>query len=330
MSGVRQLGPRRGLVLGAGGVLGASWTIGALCALEEVEGFDIRGAELIVGTSAGSVLAALIGAGWSAQALHDHQLGLPLPGGVPPVDWDHDSSTGGALPPLPRAGIGSVPLLRTIVRDPRRYPPLAVASALLPEGRGSLEPVRRAVASLTPGDADAWSTHPGVRVVAMDYATGRRVAFGAPTAPRASLADAVAASCAIPGWYAPVVVQGRRYVDGGACSATNVDLALGHGLDEVYVLAPMAAFASDEPAGVPARVERRVRRLVTRRLLREAAKVEGGGAALTLLAPGPEDLHAIGANLMDPARRWAVLATSLRSSRAALRHPAPDDVGTAI
>ena len=66
------------------------------------------------------------------------------------------------------------------------------------------------------------------------------------------------------------------------------------------------------------------------RLLREAAKVSRGGAALTVLTPGPEDLAAMGANLMDPARRLEVLETSLRTSEAALRNPRPDDLGIAL
>jgi len=73
-----------------------------------------------------------------------------------------------------------------------------------------------------------------------------------------------------------------------------------------------------------------VRRQVTRRLLNEAQKVTLGGVAITILAPGPEDLAAIGANMMDPARRLEVLETSLRTSALALRDPRPDDLGRAL
>jgi len=80
----------------------------------------------------------------------------------------------------------------------------------------------------------------------------------------------------------------------------------------------MTSFEYDEPAGVGARLERHVRRLVTRRLTREAAKVRTTGTKVVLLGPGPADLNAIGANLMDPRRRKRVFDTSLRTSAAAL------------
>lgn len=178
--------------------------------------------------------------------------------------------------------------------------------------------------------ADGWLARDGVWVVAMDYDTGRRIAFGRDGAPAARLDEAVMASCAIPGWYAPVTIGAGRYVDGGTCSTTSVDLLAREALDEVYVLAPMASFVSDRPRQVAARLERRVRRRVTRRMLTEAHKVSRGGASVTLLAPGPEDLAEIGANLMDPARRLAVLETSLRTSSLALRDPRPDDLGVAL
>jgi NTE family protein len=177
---------------------------------------------------------------------------------------------------------------------------------------------------------DGWAPREGVWVVAMDYDSGRRVAFGREGAPPARLDEAVTASCAIPGWYAPVLIGGSRYVDGGTLSATSADLLAREPLDEVYVLAPMASFVSDHPRHVAARLERRLRRQVTRRLIQEAQGVSRGGAAVTLLAPGPEDLAEIGANLMDPARRLAVLETSLRTSRAALAEPQPDDLGMVL
>jgi NTE family protein len=111
----------------------------------------------------------------------------------------------------------------------------------------------------------------------------------------------------------------HRYVDGGVCSPTSVDLIARLGLDEVYVLSPMTSLSYDAPTSVAARIERRFRRIVTRRVVGELKKVAAGGTKVNFLGPTAEDLAAIGANMMDPTRRAAVLETSLRTSAAALR-----------
>jgi NTE family protein len=312
-------------VLGAGGVLGAAWTIGALSALEELEGFDAGSCEYVVGTSAGSVLAALLGAGVHVSDLLDDQLGRAVrTGPLAGYTYDHDRATGGALPSLPRPRMGSSRLLMRAVRHPRSVTPLAAASSLLPTGRGSLWTVRHLVDAMSP--VGQWSPHPGVWIVAMDYDSGRRVAFGKPGEPEAELAEAVLASCSIPAWYAPMTIGGRRYIDGGTCSPTSLDLLAGLGLDEVFVLAPMCSFEYDQPPSVGARVERSFRRTVTRRMVREAGKVRAGGTQVTLVGPGREDLEAIGANLMDPTRRAAVVETSLRTSAEALQRARDDEM----
>ncbi len=310
---------RWGLVLGGGGVLGGAWMVGALTALERVHGLDARDARIIVGTSAGSLMAALLGAGVSADELRAHQMGDAVHSGpLAGLSWDYDTATGGGLPPRPRPVPGNAALVAHNVRRLRRLPPTAVLAALMPEGRGSLDSVGRLVRELVPA---GWAPHRGVRAVAMDYESGARTAFGAPGAPVAGLADAVMASCAIPGWYAPVLIDGHRYVDGGACSATNVDLAAGLGLSRVFVLAPMVSFALDHPTHWRARAERHWRARVTRRCLREVAKVHRTGTEVTVLGPGPEDLEAIGANLMAVDRRQHVLEVSLATSVRALGDP---------
>src|ERR671919_862190 len=162
----RAVEPRRGLVLGAGGVLGAAWMVGALCALEEAVGLDVRSCEQIVGTSAGSVVAAMLGAGVTPSQLRDHQLGRVVDGPLAGFPWDYDRSTGGALPPRPRLAFGSTALVRSNVRRLRRLPPTAVVSALLPAGRGALGALGSPLEALAPGGA--WCLHPGVRVVAVD------------------------------------------------------------------------------------------------------------------------------------------------------------------
>ncbi len=319
--------PRRrwGLVLGGGGVLGGAWMVGALTALQEVHGLDPRRADLLVGTSAGSVTAALLGAGVSVGELAAHQLGEPSRSGpLARIGWDYETATGGSRPPRPRWGLGSAGLVTQGAGRLRQLPPTAVLSALMPEGRGSLEMVGRLVQAVQDeigAPAGGWSPHAGVRAVAMDFESGRRVVFGAPVSPPAALAEAVMASCAVPGWYSPVSIHGVRYIDGGASSSTNIDVAAGEGLDEIFVLAPTVSFSMDHPTAAAARMERAWRQRVTRRALREVAKVHGAGTDVTVLGPGPQDLEAIGFNLMDVSRRRQVLDTSLVTTRAALQDP---------
>jgi NTE family protein len=289
--------------------------IGALAALAESLDWDPREAEIVIGTSAGSVLAAMIGSGLGVDTLVNHQRGVVAPGD-PRIEFDHDRASGGSLPPRPQLRIGSRSLLAKSVLHPRRVPVLATLAGLAPRGRGSLSAVGDLVNAVDPDGH--WPQRPSTWMVAMDYDTGRRVAFGRPGAPPATLAEAVMASCSIPGWYAPLVIGGRRYIDGGTLSPTSLDLLADAGLDEVYVLAPMISFDYDEPSSVVGRMERRFRRLMTKKVLREAGKVRRRGSSVTLLGPGREDLEAIGVNLMDHRRRSAVLDTSLRTTAAAL------------
>ena len=142
-------------------------------------------------------------------------------------------------------------------------------------------------------DGETW-------IVAVDYDSGQRVVFGRDGAPQVRLPDAVVASCSIPGWYQPVVINGRRYVDGGLRSATSLGLVGEADVDEVYVLAPMASFEMDRPRKPQQLLERRLRRLLTNALRRDANALRSLGVRVTMLTPGPEDLAVMGANLMDP------------------------------
>jgi len=348
--GARKARPRVGLVLGGGGTLGAAWMAGALTALQERLPVPVGSVDLVVGTSAGSVMAAALRCGISVDEIVAHQRGAAL--GVLPrlVELDRDS---GALPPLPRLRIGSPRLLVTAARAPHRIHPWVAASALLLEGRGQLRslealvhallgpepvpPVPAPPVSVAAGPALTVTELTGVPaptgvpaqrwperetwMIAVDYDSGRRISFGRVGAPPASLPDAVVAACSIPGWYEPKVIDGRRYVDAGVRSTTSLDLLGRAELDEVYVLAPMASFSLDRPFSPHARLERLFRRMITVGLVREIRKVAASGAKVTVLAPGPADLAAIGPNMMDPARRRRVLETSLATSPSAFYRP---------
>lgn len=309
---------RRGLVLGGGGVLGSAWAVGALQAIRDVHGLDPRDFDVIVGTSAGSVLGALIGAGVSIEALRDHQRGEQITEGpLAGYLWDYETATGGRRPTLPRLrGPGSVRLMASSLRHGLKMPATAVLSAFVPVGNGSLERVGHLIDALTP--YGEWSPHPSLWIVGMDYEAGHRVVFGREDAPNVALADAVMASCAIPGWFEPVTIKGRTYIDGGAWSATSADVLAAQGLDEVIVVAPMVSFENDEPDSLLSRLERRWRGSVTRRCLSEVDELEAAGVQVTVLGPGREDLEAMGGNIMDGRRRLQVLETSLITSRMAL------------
>jgi NTE family protein len=290
--------------------------MGALSALHDVCELEPSAAEIVVGTSAGAVLASFVGRGVSTEQLLRHQRGIAS-AGDPSLDYDYEASP--ALPPSPRWGtVGSPRILAASALHPRRRPAGVTLSAMLPVGRGSLDPIGRLVRG-PEGQEPEWPKAPKVWIVATDFETGRRTVFGTKGAPPALLSEAVMASCAIPAWYRPMVISDRRYVDGGACSATSADLLAPLELDEVYVLAPMASFELDCPLSPLARIERQLRRATTRRLMREADKLRAAGTRVTMLAPGPDDLSAIGANMMDPRRRDEVFETSLRTSLAVLR-----------
>ena len=309
---------RTGLVLGAGGVLGAAWMTGALASLADLLPCAAGDVDLIVGTSAGSVLAA---------ALRCHAPFEDV------VAWQRGQATGllresaalaahdGPLPPLPRWRFGSVPLAWAALVTPHRVPPWVAASAWLPHGRGQHAALRSLVTGLQvafDGPSSSGWADDRTWISAVDYDSGQRVLFGRDGAPPASLPDAVVASCSIPGWYEPTVIGGRRYVDGGVRSMTSLDVLGGTDVQDIYVLAPMASTEPDHPLQPHLQMERGLRQVLTAVLVRQAKALAARGKRVTVLTPGPRDLAAMGINLMDPRRRQAVLELSFRTSADAL------------
>ncbi|MCZ2860640.1 patatin-like phospholipase family protein [Blastococcus sp. VKM Ac-2987] len=307
-------------MIGAGAALGGAWALGALLALHEVEGFDPAGVDVVVGTSAGSVLAALVGCGVPLQQMVQRLSGGRLEvEGTEPVNFldvdDHVHRVVGDLPfpiPLP----GNLALAARSLGCPGRYTLMTAAAALAPRGRGSLAPVGELVAEFQAGGS--WPEHPRTWVVAMDFDSGRRVVFGRPGTPSTPLPDAVMASCAAPGYFPPVPVGGRRYVDGGGVSVTNADVLVRDRLDEVVVLAPMALAGHDPRRGARARLEGTLRGYATRRLEKEVGRLTDAGSRVRVFAPTAEDLAVIGPDVMDATRRSAVFATACRTTAAVL------------
>ncbi|HEV2888153.1 MAG TPA: patatin-like phospholipase family protein [Jatrophihabitans sp.] len=311
---------RRAFVFGGGGVLGFAWIVGALTALQHELGIEPAQGDLLVGTSAGAVVSGLLGCGLDIDSIRRHQVGMPLPED-PPISWNYDSDSGGSLPPRPMVWWpGSPRLVWDGIRRPASVSPVLALSGLLPRGRGSLQPIHQMLRSVITETVGAGNWPQRTWIIATDYSTGRRTVFGREGEPTAELADAVCASCAIPAWYTPMQINSRAYIDGGAVSNTSVDLVAGEELDEVYVLAPMAAVQPDSPRSPVARLERRVRRSITRGIGNDISTLREAGTQVTLLTPGPDDLAVMGANLMNPRRRTAVLHTAMRTSASTLRN----------
>jgi len=300
-----------GLVLGAGGVMGGAWLVGALHALVRATGWDPAEADLVVGTSAGAMIGALVAARVPTEFMVRHSAGEVVEGvtdaqGRPASEASRSAGADFRLHRgLPRLGPGSPRLALA-----RGAPPGARLMALVPRGLISTEPlkdtVRRAVAK-------GWADHKKLWVVATDYATGERVAFGRRGAPAAELADAVAASCAIPGFYHPVAIGGREYVDGGVSSTSNLDLAGGQGLDRVICLNPMSSRHRDSSLWLHRRLAARLRSLAGRQVGREAKLLRAQGTEVTILQPTAEDLAVMGLNFMSRRRRHQVIETAVRT-----------------
>ncbi|GAA1522265.1 patatin-like phospholipase family protein [Nocardioides humi] len=298
----------RALVIGCGGTLGFAWTAAVLAELER-QGWDPRTADVLVGTSAGAELVALLGAGVPGSAIHD---------GSDHLVAAHLSSPGapGGLPGLPRPGLPGLGLTRAALA--RRVDLLAGLAGLLPRGGGDA----RWLVDLGDALADpvtGWTTHPRTWLVAADGRTGERVPFGRADAPTTTLGRAIAASWAIPGWFPPVRIGERAFLDGGAVSPTSADLLLPRvadgGIDEVVVVAPMSS-RGGAPARGPARAERLLRRPMTRRVDREVAALRAAGAHVVRIEPTAADLDALGANFMDGSRVQRVRDTATRSAPA--------------
>jgi NTE family protein len=305
--------PRVGLVLGAGGVLGGAWLAGGLAALAEVTGWDPATADVIVGTSAGSMIGSLLACGVPPWFMVAHSAGDTFPGLLDakgqPTD-EADRSAGGVL--IRRKGLPDLrPLslsygLRAL-RRPRMHRFGAVAAALAPRGVMSTRPLREIVGRVAPS---GWSPHPALWIVATDCATGRRVVFGRDDAPAADLSAAVAASCAVPGIYHPVRIGDGRYVDGGAWSPSNLDCVARAELDLVVCLNPLSATPEELARAGRGALRGRMRRTTGRRLGWEARRLRERGTAVVLVQPVAEDLAGMGGNMMSTARRHRVLSTA--------------------
>lgn len=301
--------PKRALVMGCGGVAGGAWTIAALHNLQQQLDWDVRQAEIMVGTSVGAALAALLGSGVSVERL------MACQSGTERCDWNHNSDTGGRFPPLPHLSFTAPKLLLKGLLG--QVSPLTAVSGLMPRGGFDMAPFRRLIQAAAKDSA--WPQRSQVWLMTVDAQTGKRVAFGRDDAPSAALADAVCASYGVPAWCPPVNIAGRDYIDGGVASPTSADLLCDSDVEEVIVLAPMASSYADSPRSPLAKTERFFRRYMTAIVDSEVAQLRAAGKTVVRLEPNAEDLAAIGYNMMDPARRLQVFNRALETTKPAIQ-----------
>jgi NTE family protein len=258
-------GTTRALVLGGGGVAGIAWELGLLAGLAR-QGVDVRDADLVVGTSAGSIVGTLLRSGEDLEQLYERQLGA-VPASEPSVRFD-----GTALMTAFATALAGA----TGQQDARaRIGELALRTSAVPEAE------RRAIIRSRIGEPE-W---PAARLVvtAVDTADGGFAAFD--SASGVALLDAVAASCAVPTVWPPITIDGHRFMDGGMRSPTNADLATGY--DKVLVVAPAGGFPGS-PLGPS--------------LDEELAGLRAQADAHLVLADDTA-LQAFGTNPLDPATR---------------------------
>jgi NTE family protein len=257
----------RALVLGGGGVAGVAWELGILMGLYDT-GVDVRDADVIIGTSAGSVVGAQIASGTDLESLFNSQLTPVEQTKERKVEFDPVQM----MEAFSQAVAGAGPDPKAIRARIGAY---AMAAPTIPEME------RRAIIeSRLP--VQTWSQQ-RLLIVAVDIETG--VEYIMDRTSGVSLVDAVAASCAVPGIWPPVTISGRRYMDGGVRSATNVDLARGY--NRILILNPLGANANYLGAGMDSQV----------------AALEQEGSQVLVIAPDVASTTAIGLNPLDPATR---------------------------
>jgi NTE family protein len=283
--------PRIGVVLGGGGIVGMAYHGAVLAGLHDATGWDPRDAEIVVGTSAGAASGAELRAGLSGADMAARREGARFTAagerllrglGAPPQVAPHHVAVD-----LDRARASFRRILARSMMRPGSVPPGVLTSLATSPGRLSASWLTHQVHWLHRGDRwparRFWSC-------AVDLDHGARVVFGRDDAPPAPLGDAVAASCAIPGVFAPVRIGDGLYVDGGGWSPTNADVLAGLGLDLVVVVSPMTA--------APGRLGRRedwwLRAACRRMLMGEVGRLRASATPVAIVEPDAGDLRHMG------------------------------------
>jgi NTE family protein len=297
-------------VLGGGGITGAAYEMAALMAIRLATGWDPNQADVVVGTSGGSFVTALV----RNDALTLDSLVLPTDdrdavaerirrhvftkgSGVEMRNWMRH----GIMPGLRDPG------LTLFLGSPAPYHASGLADWVkshIGEERG-----------------ESWPVTP-TAVVAYDVVTRRRVVFGSATAPETGIAHAVAASSAIPLLFRPYSIDGGLFVDGGVVSGTHADVVLGAGqpLDLVLVLAPLAADVQRKRALFH---EKMFDRVGQRSLGEETHLIKDAwpDCDVVALSPSPSVQNVMRPNPMDARRAVATFMRTLISMKRTLARP---------
>jgi NTE family protein len=289
------------LVLGGGGVLGEAWLMGVLGGIEDAGAIDMRDCESFVGTSAGSIVAAQLVAGESPRRPATIDADVPEAGSEPA-----DGLAAAAVSAAKRAGAWATAVGASFA--PLALGVAAPGGALLraamlqriPEPPDTLSGLREQI------ERSGARFDGRLRVAAVDRRSGRRVVFGSPGAPRASVADAVTASCTVPWLFEPFEIGGREYVDGGVWSPTNLDAAPAGRDTQVLCLNPTASITGSHS------VLALVRTVARSAVSVEALVLRRRGAAVQVVAPSMESAAAMGSNFMDREPRERVRAAGYR------------------
>lgn len=289
------------LVLGSGGVLGEAWMMGVLAGIEDGTGFDLRDCEAFLGTSAGAIVAAHLVGGRSPR--RPSSVGTELEVGAAQAGR---GLTVAALAAARQAGSLALAAGSTFaplalgVAAPGGAVLRAVVLRSMPHPPDTLTDLRHEI------ERSGARFDGRLRVAAVDRRSGRRVVFGAPGAPPATVAQAVEASCTVPWLFAPVEIGGREYVDGGVWSPTNLDAAPAGRGTHVLCLNPTASLS---PIQSLLTLVRNVSRTA---VAVESMALRSRGATVKTIAPNAECTAAIGSNLMASEPRTRVLGAGYR------------------
>lgn len=295
-------GMKTGVVLGGGGLVGISYHSGVLKALHEL-GLHPGVADVVVGTSAGALVAAYLGSGWATDAFYEYSHGRRET--VVPAAKGKDARPlftpmWKTRPEQLRRAVGGVVALAS---SAGRWPdaledrfPRARLEELFPYGMYSIDDTRKRLEEDLPA---AWPRE-DLYICAADLHTGRRRAFTKSNADGARFTDAVLASVAIPGFFPPVAIGGHSYVDAGIVSATSLDLAVAAGCEAILCIAPLGyrtdgSVKAREPKVWPPMLTRAV---FERLLDRALAEAKAHGVEVLVVKPSLTELKPLGASSM--------------------------------